>query len=46
MRPDARSLNLANSVAVLSYEALRHQCFQELSGMVDMAEEQICFPFS
>lgn len=46
MRPDARSLNLANSVAVLTYEALRQQGFPELSGMGEMAEEQICFPFS
>ena len=30
MRPDARSLNLANSVAVLCYEALRQQGFPEL----------------
>ncbi len=27
MRPDARSLNLANSVAILAYEALRQQGF-------------------
>ena len=27
MRPDARSLNLANSVAILTYEALRQQGF-------------------
>ena len=40
------SLNLANSVAVLTYEALRQQGFPELSGMGEMAEEQICFPFS
>mgnify|MGYP002524810035 FL=1 len=39
MRPDARSLNLANSVAVLTYEALRQQGFPELSGVGEMAEE-------
>ena len=38
MRPDARSLNLANSVAVLCYEALRQQGFPELSGTGSMAE--------
>ena len=38
MRPDARSLNLANSVAVLAYEALRQQGFPELSGAGEMAE--------
>lgn len=32
MRPDARSLNLANSVAVVLYEALRQQGFPGLSG--------------
>lgn len=32
MRPDARSLNLSNSVAILLYEALRQQGFPELSG--------------
>ena len=32
MRPDARSLNLANSVAVLLYEALRQQGFPGLAG--------------
>lgn len=39
MRPDARSLNLANSVAVLAYEALRQQGFPELSGAGEMAEK-------
>lgn len=29
MLPDIRSLNLANSVAVVAYEAMRHQGFQE-----------------
>ena len=37
MREDARSLNLANSVAVLCYEALRQQGFPELSGTGGMA---------
>ena len=32
MKPDARSLNLANSVAIVLYEALRQQGFPELSG--------------
>lgn len=40
MRPDARSLNLANSVAILAYEALRQQGFPELSGMGEMAQER------
>ena len=39
MRPDARSLNLANSVAILTYEALRQQGFPELSGRGEMAGE-------
>lgn len=39
MRPEARSLNLSNSVAVLAYEALRQQGFPELSGEGEMAEE-------
>lgn len=38
MRPDARSLNLANSVAVLTYEALRQQGFPGLSGQGEMAD--------
>ena len=37
MRPDARSLNLANSVAILAYEALRQQGFPGLSGEGEMA---------
>ena len=37
MLPDARSLNLANSVAVLTYEALRQQGFPDLSGVGEMA---------
>lgn len=36
MRPDARSLNLANSVAVIAYEALRQQGFPELTGVGEM----------
>ena len=36
MRPDARSLNLANSVAVITYEALRQLEFPQLSGEGDM----------
>ncbi len=36
MRADARSLNLANSVAVLTYEALRQQGFPGLSGTGEM----------
>ena len=32
MRPDARSLNLSNSVAILLYEALCQQGFPGLSG--------------
>ncbi len=38
MRPDARSLNLANSVAVIAYEALRQQGFPDLSGQGSMAD--------
>ena len=38
MRPDARSLNLANSVAVVTYEALRQLDFPELSGEGEMAQ--------
>ena len=37
MRPDARSLNLANSVAVIAYEALRQLDFPQLSGVGEMA---------
>lgn len=39
MREDARSLNLANSVAVLTYEALRQLNFPNLSGTGEMAKE-------
>ena len=38
MRPDARSLNLANSVAVLTYEALRQLGFPGLCGTGEMAQ--------
>lgn len=38
MRADARSLNLANSVAVLTYEALRQQGFPQLSGEGEMGD--------
>ena len=41
MRPDARSLNLANSVAVLAYEALRQQGFPGLSGQGEMAQSKL-----
>lgn len=40
MRPDARSLNLANSVAVIAYEALRQLDFPGLSGQGEMAGVQ------
>ena len=42
MRPEARSLNLSNSVAVVLYEALRQQHFQGLSqagGLTGRREE-------
>ena len=38
MREDARSLNLANSVAVLTYEALRQLGFPGLCGTGEMAQ--------
>ena len=38
MRPEARSLNLSNSVAILTYEALRQSGFPGLSGAGEMAE--------
>ena len=41
MREDARSLNLANSVAVLTYEALRQLDFPNLSGVGEMAEPNV-----
>ena len=40
MRPDARSLNLANSVAVVTYEALRQLGFPDLSGAGEMAGQR------
>ncbi len=39
MRPDARSLNLANSVAVFCYEALRQQGFPGLLQEGNMKEQ-------
>lgn len=39
MRGEARSLNLSNSVAVLTYEALRQTGFPGLSGTGEMAEQ-------
>ena len=39
MRQDARSLNLSNSVAILTYEALRQTGFPGLCGTGEMAEE-------
>ena len=39
MRLDARSLNLANSVAILTYEALRQLGFPGLSGEGEMKGE-------
>ena len=36
MRPDARSLNMANTAAILCYEALRQQGFKELCGTGEM----------
>ena len=39
MVSDARSLNLANSVAVLTYEALRQNQFPGLTGVGEMAAE-------
>lgn len=36
MRADARSLNLSNSVAILTYEALKQQGFPGLSGEGEM----------
>ena len=40
MRADARSLNLANSVAILTYEALKQNGFPGLSGVGSMAAEE------
>ena len=38
MRPDARSLNLAKSGAIRTYEALRQLGFPQLSGVGEMGE--------
>lgn len=38
MRPEARSLNLSNSVAILTYEALRQTDFPGLKGTGEMSE--------
>ena len=40
MRADARSLNLANSVAIVAYEALRQLTFPGLSGEGEMSEKR------
>lgn len=40
MRPDARSLNLANSVAIVLYEALRQQGFPGLSAQGTLTGRQ------
>jgi tRNA (cytidine/uridine-2'-O-)-methyltransferase len=42
MRPDARSLNLANTVAVLTYEALRQTGFPDLGLSGEM--KNACAP--
>ncbi len=39
MRSDARSLNLSNSVAILTYEGLRQQGFPQLSGVGEMSAQ-------
>lgn len=38
MRTEARSLNLSNSVAILTYEALRQNGFSGLTGTGEMAQ--------
>ena len=40
MRQEARSLNLSNSVAILTYEALRQNGFPDLSGEGEMANKK------
>lgn len=40
MQPDARSLNLSNAVAVLTYEALRQQGFPGLRGEGELTGRQ------
>jgi tRNA (cytidine/uridine-2'-O-)-methyltransferase len=39
MRAEARSLNLSNSVAILTYEALKQLGFPGLKGTGEMAEQ-------
>lgn len=39
MRAEARSLNLSNSVAILTYEALKQQGFPGLTGTGEMARQ-------
>ena len=39
MREEARSLNLSNAVAIVTYEALRQLDFEGLVGMGKMADE-------
>ena len=41
MRADARSLNLSNSVAVLTYEALKQQGFPGLTGEGEMTQSML-----
>lgn len=41
MRSEARSLNLSNSVAILTYEALRQNGFPGLSGQGEMANIKV-----
>lgn len=41
MRPDARSLNLANSVAIVLYEALRQQGFPDLAETGKLHHTQV-----
>ena len=41
MRPDARSLNLANSVAIITYEALRQLNFPHLTGEGEMKGDSL-----
>lgn len=36
MKPDARSLNLSNTVAIIAYEALRQQGFPELQNFGEL----------
>ena len=40
MRPEARSLNLSNSVAILTYEALRQNRFPGLCGTGEMKNRE------